>query len=265
LDKIEGGSGLHTPSAVKMRFGAGWDGPFGDLLEHYDSRQRYDGTVYYTSEAGKALAKLTFDRAIVKSIHFPKLSKAPDQAERPAVFKVSVQPEHTHLERIADPDTAPDAPEPESEHFHELNRGMFKVEIDGIDPETPYVTVALPRIRMRTRQEPQFKWSKKLHKQVKRTAYKVTVIHVGHTTFVVPNEHAQSWSDWKGERPARARFGTVTMGGGKNEAGDVLPMWKLKFFNLYINHVHDGPENTEIEVSADKLEVEHMPAEVDDH
>jgi len=62
------------------------------------------------------------------------------------------------LERIEDPQSAPDAPEPSLDQLHECTSKNFKVEIDRLN--TTILAVELPSYRMKLKRVVGYEYSK---------------------------------------------------------------------------------------------------------
>jgi len=259
LDKVEGGVGLPHPSPLVLTFAIGWDCSATKLVEKYKERERLDGTIYYVNSGGKAVAKLTFEKAVVAMIKWPKLAKKGKYAAREAKLTIVLQPEHTVVEKIEEAGAAPEAPDPDNDKLH-MSRGKdFKIDID--DTDTSKVSgVKLPSIIMDMKRSVKYAYDPEVQKQVRRTIYKVTGVKRKQLTLYFPIDDKTAikpFEEWKDERNARPRIGSIELEQEGDDDGALQPLVTIKFFGLFVNRIATKSKHAEVELAYDKMEIEH--------
>jgi len=253
-----------------LTFAAGWDSQLTKLVEKWKDREELDGTIYYVTSRGRAVAKLTFEKAVVAMIKWPKLAKKGKRANRDAKLTVVLQPSHTVVEKIEDPADAPDAPDPDSDKLHAAKCRDFKIDIDNID--TSRVSgVSLPNIVMKMKRRIRYEFEPDASgrgggKQVRRVAYKVTGVRPKHLTLYFPKDDkaaTKPFKEWKAELHPRARIGTVELQqkSGEGEGEGEHPLITVKFFGMFVNRIGTKADRVEVEIAFDKMEVEHHSLE----
>jgi len=262
LAKVDGGVGLPNPSPLVLTFNAGWDSHLTKVIENFKDRERYDGTIYYVTPSGKAVAKLTFERAILAAVRWPKLTKKGKKASAEAKLTLILQPERTVVEKIEDPAHAPDAPEPDNDKLHSATGKDFTLEIDGID--TSQVTgVALPKIVMNMKRSVRYEFDPEAKKQVRKASYKVTGVKPKHLTLYFPKGDSAAlkpFRAWKADLHPQPHIGSVVIQ-QRGESGAAEPMITVKFHGMFVNRVAVLPNRAEVELSFAKMEIDHQSPE----
>jgi len=272
LKSAEGGYGRH-PTPLVMKFSIGWDSHLLKLVENYKERAKIDGVLYYVAGNGKAVAKLTFERAVIAGIKFPKLFAPPHRkASKTALITVVLQPADSKVERILKVVDAPPAPEPDMDKLHKIERQNFKVDIEAVDT-TKIVSVKLPTVVMNLKRRSKFMYSREEKKQIEHVSYRCTKIKKKSLFITVKNEDLAPWKQWQSESPSHPKTGTIeitqppeTGGDGSDTAeppkpSDMQPLITHKFTGLFLNRIQTKKKHSVIELPYDSVTLEHTEPE----
>jgi len=258
LHKANGGYGLPHPTPLVLSFNIGWDSHIHNIIEKYRDRERISGVLYYISANGKAVGKLTFERAVLASVKWPKMEKVGSKKDKSARITVILQPAHSKVERIEHVAQAPEAPEPDENARHPVKKNNFKLEIEGFNSTDidAIEGVKLPSIIMDMKRATKFEYDPVAKKQMPHVSYRVTGIKTKHLRVRVPLTSIDAWHQWKHEK-ARPRVGSIEILQPAEGEGEPQPLYTIKLFGMYINRISKKTSSAEIVISFDKLNLEH--------
>jgi hypothetical protein len=271
--KANGGFGLPNPSPLVLKFPIGWDTHIHKLVEKHKDREEVSGVLYYVAGNGKAVGKLTFEKAVIASIKWPKLDRTGPKAEKTAMITVILQPASSTVERIEKVRDAPAAPAPDTDKLHTVLRKDFKLEVEGLNQTDSVIRVTLPSIVMNMRRKTSFGWDPESKRQKRSVTYKVTGIKHKHLFIRVSKDDVKQFKDWKKETQKRPRIGSVEISqtpevnpddagdAGAGGAGERQPLYSVRFFGMYPNRVIKGKDYYDVELSFDKMSIEHHDPE----
>jgi hypothetical protein len=269
--KAEGGFGLPNPSPLVLKFPIGYDTHIHKLVEKHKDREEVSGVLYYVAGNGRAVGKLTFENAVIASIKWPKLDHTGPKSEKTAMITVILQPASSTVEKIEKVRDAPEAPHADSDKLHTVLRKDFKLEVEGFNnTDSGLVRVTLPSIVMNFKRKTKFGWDPETKRQKRSVTYKVTGIKHKHLFIRVAKAEVKSWRDWVTEPQKRPRIGSVeimqTPEVNPEDAGDAnapahQPLYTLRFYGLYPNRIIKGKDTADVELSFDKMSIEHHDPE----
>jgi len=274
--RANGGFGLPNPSPLVLKFALGWDTHLHHLIEKHKDREEVSGVLYYVAGNGKAVAKLTFEKAVIASIKWSKLERSGPKSDKPAMVQVILQPASSTVERIERVRDAPAAPEADLDHLHQVTRKDFHLDIEGLNSTDAVVRVTLPSIVMNMRRKTSFGWDAETKQQKRSVTYKVIGIKHKHLYVRLPRGTGsiKAWREWFTEPQKRPRSGTIEITqpeplGGDDDApaaadGETpqkVPLYSMKFFGLYPNRISKSKDFADVELSFDKMLIEHFDPE----
>jgi len=269
--KAIGGHGLPNPSPLILKFPIGYDTRIHKLVEKHKDREEVSGVLYYVAGNGKAVGKLTFENAVIASIKWPKLEHSGPKSDKPAMIQVILQPASSTVERIEKVRDAPSAPVPDTDKLHTVLGKNFKLDLEGVNNTDSIIRVTLPSIVMNMKRRTEFGWDPETKRQKRSVIYKVTGIKHKHLFIRVSPTDVKQYKEWKHEAQKRPRLGTVEIDqtpeispdetGGGDGAGDMQPLYSIRFFGLYPNRIIKGKNHFDVELSFDKMSIEHHDPE----